>query len=190
MKNILVINANPKSSSFSHALADSYEIQAREQAEVKRINLVELDFNISLDSGYDDVQPLEPSLESFQESVLWADHIVIVSPIWWGGLPAKFKGLLDRTFLPGFAFKFEEGSAEPKQLLTGKTSRLILTMDAPHDYVEVQAQPVIEQLDRFTLQFSGMEAAKLTLIGSVIGADKSQRDEWLKRVGELGATGL
>ena len=49
--------------------------------------------------------------------------MVIFTPIWWGALPAKLKGLIDRTFLPGFAFQYEEGKLMPKQLLKGRTAR-------------------------------------------------------------------
>ncbi|MDP2572602.1 NAD(P)H-dependent oxidoreductase [Vibrio penaeicida] len=188
MKKILLLNANPKLSSFAKLLTDSYEVEAREKAEVRRMNLSEMEFNLSLDTGYDSDQPLEPSLDAFQQAITWADHIVVISPIWWGGIPAKFKGLLDRSILPGFAFKYEKGSAEPAQLLTGKTVRLILTMDAPEEYLEYQAKPVLDQLDLFTFQFSGMSPAKVTLFGSIIGSDEAQRQQWLTEVAELGAS--
>ena len=188
MKKILLLNANPKLSSFAKLLADSYEVEAREKAEVRRMNLSEMEFNLSLDTGYDSEQPLEPSLDAFQQAITWADHIVVISPIWWGGIPAKFKGLLDRSILPGFAFKYEKGSAEPTQLLTGKTVRLILTMDAPEEYLEYQAKPVLDQLDLFTFQFSGMSPAKVNLFGSIIGSDEAQRQQWLTEVAELGAS--
>ena len=187
MKNVLLLNANPKKVSFSHQLADSYEIEAREQANVRRFNLSGMDFNPSLENGYDSIQVLEDCLTAFQQSIQWANHIVIVSPIWWGALPAKLKGLIDRAFLPGFAFKFEGDSLEPTPLLVGKTSRIILTMDAPEEFVREQAQPVLEQLDRFTLQYCGVSEAECNLFGSVILADESQRNSWLQTAKQLGS---
>ncbi|MEZ5507060.1 MAG: NAD(P)H-dependent oxidoreductase [Gammaproteobacteria bacterium] len=41
--------------------------------------------------GYD-AQPLEPDLQTFQDSIVWAQHLVVVAPVWWGGLPARLKG--------------------------------------------------------------------------------------------------
>ncbi|GLQ32576.1 NAD(P)H-dependent oxidoreductase [Litoribrevibacter albus] len=182
MMKTLLINANPKVHSFSLELANAYEAGATQISEVRRFNLSDMSFNSSLDTGYDAIQPLEPCLKEFQDAVLWADHLVIVSPIWWGGLPAKFKGLLDRTFLPGVAFKFEEDNPEPIPLLAGKTAHLVLTMDAPDALLEFQAAPVLEQLDRFTLKFCGVETTQCTLLGSVIMSDETQRQTWLDQV--------
>ena len=36
---------------------------------------------------------------SHLDSLTWAEHVVLILPMWWGGLPAKTKGLFDRTLL-------------------------------------------------------------------------------------------
>lgn len=189
-KKIIVLNGNPKSSSYCQYLGDLYECEAREYFNIRRFNLSNMAFNPSLDSGYDTRQVLEPCLVEFQQSILWADHIVIVTPIWWGGIPAKLKGLFERTFLAGFSFKYEEGNLLPLQLLKGKTSRIIITMDAPSDYVEEQAAPAIAQLDTYTLQFCGIEQAKLNLLGSIISASTENKLHWEKKIKDLGSKGL
>ena len=183
-KNILIINANPKRSSFCQYVADTYECEAREQNNTQRVNLSALQFNPSLDCGYDDEQPLEPDLQVFQQQVAWADHVVIVSPIWWGSLPAKFKGLFDRSFLPGFAFKYQ--GYTPVPLLTDKTSRMVLTMDAPPQSLQDQAASVIAQLDIFTLQFSGFQPSAVSLFGSVVAASESEKSAWVNEIKQLG----
>lgn len=184
---IMVLNGNPKADSLSRHLTDVYEVEAREGAEVRRFNLDQMAFNPSLDCGYDSEQPLESCLVEFQNALTWADHLVFVAPIWWGGVPAKLKGLVDRTFLPGFAFRYESGSPEPVPLLTGKTARLILTMDAPDAFLSEQAAPVLAQLDRYTLQFSGIAPAEVDLFGSVIAADAAQIQQWADTVRANGA---
>jgi putative NADPH-quinone reductase len=177
-KNILVLDGNPKSTSYCKHLADVYENVAGEFFTVKRIGISSMDFNLSLDTGYDHQQLLEPSLVEFQQSIKWADHLVIVTPIWWGGIPAKLKGLFDRAFLPGFSFKYEADNPLPLQLLKGKTSRLIMTMDAPAEYAEQQSAPIIEQLDTFTLQFCGFEPAQYSLIGPILTATPEDKEIW------------
>ena len=117
MKNVLVINANPKTDSLTKSLADKYSETVGSKHDVKAIHVGDLDFELDLREGYDKIQELEPDLVHAQELISWADHIVILSPVWWGTVPAKFKGLIDRVFLPGFAFKYEEGEALPKKLL-------------------------------------------------------------------------
>ncbi|WP_444943599.1 NAD(P)H-dependent oxidoreductase [Microbulbifer sp. ZKSA006] len=188
MKNILILNGNPKKNSLSKRLSDVYGAEAVQRAQIRRYNLSEMDFNSNLEFGYDDSQSLEGCLSDFQQALLWAEHIVIISPIWWGGLPSKLKGLIDRTFLPGFTFKFEGDNSEPVQLLKGKTSRIILTMDAPDEFLMEQAKPIIEQLDRYTLQYCGVFKAAVNLFGSVIMSDKDQQETWLETVKELGAS--
>ncbi|NTS76817.1 NAD(P)H-dependent oxidoreductase [Catenovulum sp. SM1970] len=188
-KKILVLNGNPKSSSYDHHLTDVYEIEANEYFEVKRFNLADMVFDPSLNTGYNAVQALEPCLADFQKAILWADHIVIVTPIWWGGIPAKLKGLFDRAFLPGFAFKYEGDNLLPTQLLTGKTARIIVTMDAPADYAIEQADPALKQLDLYTLQFCGYEKAEVNLFGSVISASKEEKKRWEKQVKAISYSG-
>ncbi|MCO1335525.1 NAD(P)H-dependent oxidoreductase [Microbulbifer sp. OS29] len=187
MKKILLINGNPKSESLSSLLSDTYEIEARENAAVQRFNLEEMNFNPSLDCGYDGVLKLEPCLSDLKDALLWANHIVIVSPIWWGGLPGKLKGLIDRVFLPGVTFKFEGDSPVPSQFLQGKTARIILTMDAPSGMLEEQSRSVLEQLDRFTLQYCGVEKAEYNLLGPVISAQEEQLSSWIRAIKELGS---
>ncbi|CAM3961743.1 NAD(P)H-dependent oxidoreductase [Pseudoalteromonas byunsanensis] len=189
MKHILLLNGNPKEKSFSKQLSDRYEIAATEYAQVRRFDLSTMEFNPNLVAGYDQKQFLEPALVQFQQALLWAEHIVIVSPIWWGGLPAKLKGLFDRTFLPGFAFSYEQANPLPTPHLCGKSARIILTMDAPSDFMQMQAKPVLEQLDVFTLQFCGIEKAAVSLFGGVIVADEAQRNTWLQDVRNFASHG-
>jgi putative NADPH-quinone reductase len=188
MKKILLLNGNPKQSSFTHRLSSEYQHQAEKSAMVRRFNLSEMNFDPNLASGYDEVQELEACLSEFVEALIWAEHIVIVTPVWWGGLPAKLKGLFDRVLLPGMAFSFKDDSASVVQLLTGKTARVILTMDAPQEFAEQQSGPVLEQLSLYTLEFCGINKAGVTLFGSVILSDESQRNMWLKEVRSLGAS--
>ena len=57
-----------------------------------------------------------------QQDILWADHLVFVYPNWWSTVPALLKGLIDRMFVPGFAFKYRENSPFWDKLLKGKTA--------------------------------------------------------------------
>lgn len=189
-KNILIVNGNPKAESFCQHLTDSYVSAAKKTFNIKSYHLSTMTFNPNLETGYDTNQALETCLSDFQQAVLWAEHLVIITPIWWGGIPAKLKGLIDRTFLSNFGFKYEGDSLLPTQLLQGKTSRLIITMDSPPDYSAAQAAPVLSQLDDYTLQFCGIEKAATTLIGSIILASEEEKQQWQQQVARLGHEGL
>jgi len=187
-KRVLVLNANPKSCSFCEQLAEAYAQEAHEQGEVRLLRLSEMDFNPDLKQGYDAEQPLEPALVEFQQALRWAEHLVICTPIWWGGIPAKFKGLLDRILLPGFAFNFEPGNPDPIALLSGKSARIIMTMDAPPEYyVETQDAPALKQLELATLRFCGLETVEHCMFGPVITSDSDQRVQWLSEIRALGS---
>ena len=135
MKKTLLILGHPDKSSFNSALADSYQEGAKKSGiEFERLNLADLDFELTLQKGYAGKQKLEPDLQRAQDLIRWAEHMVFVYPIWWATMPALLKGFLDRVFLPGFAFKYKENSPWWDKYLTGKTARLITTMDAPYLY--------------------------------------------------------
>ena len=123
-KKIFIISANPVKESFSESLALTYAKAAKKaKHKVRYANISDMKFNPVLEMGYKVIQKLEPDLLSFQENVKWADHLVFVYPNWWAAMPAKMKGLFDRAWLPGFAFKFVDGKMN--RLLKGKTARII-----------------------------------------------------------------
>ncbi|RQW63700.1 NAD(P)H-dependent oxidoreductase [Vibrio viridaestus] len=188
MKNVLVINANPKANSLCKSLAEQYISVAMEQNHVEQINIGDMDFQISLDEGYDRIIDLESDLVDFQEKITWSEHIVIVSPVWWGTIPAKFKGAIDRTFLPGFAFKYTAGKAIPEKLLKGRTSELIITMDSPPFwYKYVMGNAIDKQLKNSILEFSGIKNVASTYFGPVINSSIDNRQSWLNKVAKLAA---
>ena len=132
MKKILLINGHPDKESLCFSLAESYQKGAlASDAECKLVNLVDWDFSPILIYGYRVVSVLEPDLVKIQQDILDADHLFFLYPTWWGTNPALLKGFIDRIFLPGFAFKYHKDSHFGDKLLTEKTARLIITMDAP-----------------------------------------------------------
>lgn len=101
MKNILILNGNPRHDSYSEALAKAYEKGAVQSGhQVSYIAIRELEFDPNLRNGFSktEKQALEADLKKAQDAIAAADHIVWVHPIWWGGLPALTKGFIDRVF--------------------------------------------------------------------------------------------
>lgn len=188
-KRVLVLVGNPKKDSFVSSLAEAYLDSAKNKHEVQLIKISDMEFNIDLSSGYDEKASLEDTLKSFQAYIEWCDHLVIFTPIWWGAVPAKLKGLIDRTFLPGFAFEYEKGKSIPKKLLKGKTARIVMTMDTPPwYYFWIQGAPAIKQLKTTTLKFVGFGSVKSKMIGPIISSTKESRIKWIYDMSKLGAT--
>jgi len=72
VKNIILVNGNPKKNSFSSCITDKYAQAVRKSANIRIVNLPEMDFDPNLMCGYDDDQPLAPCLKEFSKSLHWA----------------------------------------------------------------------------------------------------------------------
>lgn len=188
MKKIALINGHPNNESFNFVLAEAYKKGAiNSGAEIKEIIIRDLDFNPNLQFGYKKRIDLEPDLIKAWEIIQWADHLVWVHPVWWGGLPAVTKGFIDRLFLPGLAFKYRENSVWWDKLLTGKTAHIITTLDQPSWYYRIfYGRPSIDQLRRSTLEFCGIKPVKVTYIGIIKNSKEEQRKKWIEKVYSLG----
>lgn len=183
----LVILGHPSATSFCSALAETYVHAAKDAGhEVRVLRLGDLAFDPVLHTGYSEVQALEPDLLSAQSDILWATHLTFIFPIWWGGIPALMKGFIDRTFLPGFAFKYRAGKAFPDKLLKGRTAHLLVTLDTPAWYYRwFYRMPGIHQMRKTTLGLCGIKPIKTLLFGPVLGSTAAQRHRWLKQAGAL-----
>lgn len=187
-KKVLIINGHPNEGSFNFGVANAYENGARSVgAEVKHLVVSQLKFNPNLEFGYQKRTPLEPDLIAAWESIQWAEHLVWVHPVWWGGLPAIMKGFIDRLFLPGMAFQYRENSIQWDKLLKGKTAHIITTLDQPSWYYRlVYGRPSVNQLKKSTLEFCGISPVKVTYLGIVKTSDFNVRKKWLEKIEQLG----
>ncbi len=189
MKNIVIINGNPTGNSFCQELALTYKKAAeKNSAKCTLINLSELKFDPILRDGYRKRSKLEPDLQSAQNAISNANHLVFVYPTWWGTYPALLKGFIDRVFLPGFAFKYRENSVLWDKLLKGKSARLIVTMDAPKWYYKIITKaPGHNSMKRNILHFCGIKPVKITTFDTVKIANRTKRNTWIKKVDLLGS---
>jgi NAD(P)H dehydrogenase (quinone) len=187
-KKILIINGHPDAESFNFALAAAYKKGALASgAEVREIVVRDLKFNLSLEAGYRHRTELEPDLLAAQKAIKWAEHLVWVYPVWWGSVPAILKGFLDRTLLPGFAFQKRENSVWWDKLLTGKSARIISTLDQPAWYFWlINGQPTNNAMKKMTLDFCGIKPVKITNIGPIRNSKDSFRQNWLAKIEKLG----
>ncbi|NTW23398.1 MAG: NAD(P)H-dependent oxidoreductase [Lentimicrobium sp.] len=188
MKKILIILGHPVKDTFSDELRESYKKGATASgAEIREIVLRKLHFDLNFSEGYRGNQELEPDLVKAQEDITWADHIVIIYPNWWSTFPALMKGFIDRTFLPGFAFKYRKGSLLWDKLLTGRSARMIVTMDTPPWYYWlIYRRPGHNAMKRGILEFCGIKPVRITTIGSLKVSSDNKRLRWIAKVEKLG----
>lgn len=174
----LIILGHPDKNSFTSKLADAYENGAKEKGgDVMRLNLVELRFDPILRKGYKGPQTLEPDLVEAQRLLKWANHVVFVFPLWWSSPPALLKGFIERVFLPDFAFKWRENSANQDKLLTGRSSRLIMASDTTIVWPIISSfHPAVSMMKKATLEFCGIRPVSVTSFGSLKTANEKKRE--------------
>ncbi|MEK7133943.1 MAG: NAD(P)H-dependent oxidoreductase [Patescibacteria group bacterium] len=195
VKKILVLLGHPDTSGFCGQMADVYCDSARAAGHtVDRLDLGGMQFDPILHRGYRALQELEPDLRRFQELVITCDHFVIIYPVWWVGMPALLKGLFDRAWLPGSAFRYIKTKTGKRtifwhRLFNGKTARTILASGTQPILVRFLPGNVNAQLKWGILWFAGF-SVRSTWFGSSENIPEARRARWLAEVSELGRLGM
>ena len=189
-KRILVLNGHPGARSLSQHFTTLYAQAARAAgAEVRLHELSQMDFDMDFGQGnYSQFKPLEPVLEGFLSDLEWADHFVVATPMWWGGLPAKLKGLFDRSFIPGRTFNTKvTRMGMPTPVLTGKTARVIMTSDTPAWFERlIYRRAIMHQITKQILAFVGIKPTRYTYFSGASDASEQQVKGWSATVTALG----
>ncbi|MGY6706218.1 NAD(P)H-dependent oxidoreductase [Roseinatronobacter sp.] len=184
--NLLVILGHPRSDSLCGALATAYATGAKSAGcTVRTLELGKMTFNPDVDIPSPTDQPLEPDLENARDLILWADHLVFAFPNWWGTMPARLKGFLDRVLYPGFAFREEGGHYYG--LLAPRTAELLITMDVPPPvYRWVQGAPGQRAMARATLGLCGIKTLRVHHFSPPGHSEAPTRATWVTQARALG----
>lgn len=181
---VLIIIGHPRHASFNHAIAARYT-QALDPShvEVQTIDLAQLEFAADVTTFSPNEVPLEPGLVQAKAQLLWADHLVLIYPNWWGTFPAKLKAFFDRLLTPGFAFYEDHAPGIYQPLLKGKTAEVFVTMDTPPlVYNHLLGRPGHRAVAQCILGFCGIKPTHVTSFGIVKGSSLAQREQWLAEV--------
>src|SRR3989344_6968701 len=185
-KRIFILLGHPDKDSLNCTLADEYERGAEEAVhEVRRMNIGDMVFDPILHFGYRKIQELEPDLIAFQENVRWCDHFVIFYPSWWSTMPALLKGLFDRVWLPGFAFRFK-GDFRWQKLLKGKSATMIVTSDTIPLAQRLIFGDTTNELRKGILWFAGFGPIRVYKFGYLKHFGIRRRQQLQKRLHNFG----
>jgi putative NADPH-quinone reductase len=169
-KNILVIDAHPDPAPghFVHALALKYAAAAGAAGHlVQTVRLAELKFSWLRSAEEFAAQP-PGMIGSQQQHFTWADHVVLVYPLWLGSMPALLKAYLEQVMRPGFAFAYGKKNELPGKLMLGKTARVVVTMGMPSLFYRLYYRShSVRSLARNILGFVGFKPVRVSLIGNV-----------------------
>ena len=194
-KRIVIIQGHPDPGGgrYGHALAQAYTEGAEAAGhEVEVLPVAEIDFPLlRTKQDFHGGTPPE-AIRRCQQSILQADHLVIIHPLWLGSMPALLKGFLEQVFRPGFAFSKPEKPGRPgTKLLQGKSARVVVTMGMPGlAYRWFYRAHAVKSLERNILAFTGFKPIHRTLIGMVEARDDAHRKRRLAEMRRFGAQGV
>jgi len=189
-RKILILDGHPDGdpARFVHALAQAYA-QAGQAAghTIRLVQLSAIDFPL-VRSPTDWLEGEPPaSIAAVQADIVWAEHLVILYPLWLGDVPALLKGLLEQVLRPGYAFEQRSGGL-PAKLLKGRSARVVVTMGMPALFYRfVFSAHSLKSLERNILKFVGFAPVDHDLFGEV--HDPAERATALAVMRELGKRG-
>jgi len=189
-RKILVINGHPDPSPkrFAAALAGAYVLGASAAGhQIRRLDVGALSYPMIRSQAEFQDEPALPVIREAQDAIAWADHLVIIFPLWLGGAPAVLKGFLEQVFRYGFALS-PPGSAM-KGLLGGRSARLVVTMGMPAlVFRGVFGAFGVRSLERGLLWICGVSPIRRLVLGGVDGPE-ARRAKWLRELRALGEAG-
>ncbi|MCG2586090.1 NAD(P)H-dependent oxidoreductase [Massilia sp. TS11] len=184
-KHILILQGHPDPSArhLCHALADAYAAGAIAGGHALRLrDIAELDFPLLRSEQDWEHGSVPPSLAAVQHDLAWAEHLVVIYPLWLGDMPALLKGFLEQVARPGFAFR--DGRAPA---LGGRSAHLVVTMGMPaFIYRWWYGAHSLLSFKRNILHFVGIRPVRATLIGGVGQLSPERAQRWLDKLEACG----
>jgi putative NADPH-quinone reductase len=190
MTRICLLDGHPGPSQerFCAALADAYAGGARRSGhEVRRFDLGSMEFPLLRSAEDFEHGPVPDDAARVQDAIRWADHIVIIHPMWMGSQPALLRALFEQVFRYGFVLSQPEDKAS-NRLLKGKSAHIVMTMGMPaFVYRWWFGGHGVRCLEKSLLKFSGVRPVHRTLVGAVEDMSERKRRNWLQRMQSAGA---
>jgi putative NADPH-quinone reductase len=187
-RRITIIQGHPDGAKphLLRALADAYAEGAKSGLhDVRRIDVAQLAFPLL--RSQEEFELADPPLALIQPraDMQWAEHWVILFPLWHGTMPALMKGFLEHIFRPGFAMEYRQRGF-PRKLLTGHSARIVVTMGMPPLlYRWYYGAFGLRSFERSMLSFAGVRPLRESLYG-IAFADDKKRARWLNELREHG----
>lgn len=190
-RNILVINGHPdpREGRLCAALVSAYVRGASAEGHrIRRIDVGALAFPTVRTAEEFAGADLPADIREAQEAFRWAEHVVIVHPLWLGGVPAFLKAFLEQVFRYGFAVSAP--GEPPRGLLKGRSVRVVVTMGMPAPVFRwVFGAYGLKSLERGVLWLAGFRPIRHLVLGGAEG-DPRRRERWLRKMERLGAQAL
>lgn len=191
-KRILVIQGHPSrdQSHLGHALAAAYrEAAVAAGHEVRQADVALLEFPL-LREAVDWSKGTTPAaLQPAQADITWAEHLVVIFPLWTGTVPALTKAFFEQVARPGIAFNPRPNGKGLAPAWKGKSARVVVTLGMPAFYYRLVHGAIgVRAFNRDLLGMVGIKPTRTTYIGSV-GSKTFDGKRWLECMRALGRAG-
>ena len=188
---ILIVDGHPDPdpARFIHALADAYA-QGCEAGchSLRRLRLADMEFPLLRSPKEWAESEACPVISAAQDDISWAQHVVLLYPLWLGDVPALVKAFLEQVARPGFAFRNRKKGL-PEKLLAGRSARIVMSMGMPTIYYRLfYFAHSLKSLERNIFRFIGFAPVRHTIIGAVDSGEEDRRKD-LAAMRELGRRG-
>lgn len=192
--NTLIVFNHPYGGSFCGAILAAVERGLKTGGHKCRvINLDQDDFDPVMRSkdllafvgagraGEDALDAIDEQVREYKGHLEWAEHLVMIFPVWWMTTPAMTKGFIDKVIFPAIAYDMKDGRLVSRLSLRKVT--VITTMNTPADiYREVFGNPLEGSLIKGTFRQIGIENIEWTSLNEVKQVSREQREAWLEEI--------
>ena len=192
--NTLIVFNHPYGGSFCGAILAAVERGLKKGGHKCRvINLDQDDFDPVMRSkdllafvgagraGKDALDAIDDQVREYKEHLEWAEHLVMIFPIWWMTTPAMTKGFIDKVIFPAIAYDMKDGRLVSRLSLRKVT--VITTMNTPADvYRDVFGNPLEGSLIKGTFRQIGIKNIEWTSLNEVKQVSNEQRETWLEDI--------
>lgn len=189
-RSICIIHGHPDPTPghFTAALADAYGEAASEAGhEVARIDIAQLELS-PLRRPEDILTEPDDAIKAVQAKMMAAQHVVVVFPLWMGGMPSYLRAFFEQVSRGGFVLD-TESKGWPKGKLSGRSARVVVTMGMPAAaYRMFFGAHGVRGFERSVLALAGFKPIRETLFG-LVDMSAESRQHMLAKMRRLGAIG-
>ena len=132
--------------------------------------------------GEEGLADIDPIIFKYKKKLEWAEHLVLIFPIWWMTMPALMKGFVDKVIFPSIAYNMENGKLKSR-LKDLKQVTVITTMNTPADiYKEYFGNSIEGSLIKGTFNQIGIHDIRWISLNMVKQSGDEKRWLWLDEI--------
>ena len=195
MKTLIVFN-HPYGGSYCASIMEAVEKGLDKSSQpYKTINLDQEEFDPVMRSkdliafagagrtGEEALAVVDEMVIRYKGMLEWAEHLVMIFPIWWMTMPAMTKGFIDKVIFPAIAYTMEDGRLKSRLPLERVT--IITTMNTPAEAYRDMFNNALEgSLINGTFKKIGIEDVRWISLNEVRQASDELRKSWLTHIEE------